>query len=595
MRTKARSQAFWAEQLFAALHAAGIREVVLSPGSRSTPFVMAALAHPGLRVHDIVDERVAGFFALGIGRATGRPAVLLCTSGTAAAHYYPAVVEAGAAFIPLIVLTADRPIDLHGCGANQAVDQTRFFGTHARSFVELGAPCEEERAIRAMRRAVVQAVHASRASSPGAVQLNARAEKPLEPPLSITAEERAEDEALRVKLGSVPTLHAPRLSAPIEAIDALESLVRAGRGVILAGPAHPTDAAYRESVFRAARRAGLPVFAEAGSQLRYGPSPDACVVGAVDALLRASWMRDELAPDFVIQLGAPPVTRGGLSLLERHRGALAVIAEDGFPDPESRAAHVISAPVTQVMDALFERLETAEPPDREAWVRAHREADSLVWSIASSVLESSGEELTEAATAREVVASLPPDARLALGNSLPIRQVEAWAPPRAAPLRVLTQRGASGIDGLVSAAAGAVAATREPLTLLLGDLSFLHDASGLAAAAHATAPLTVVVVNNGGGRIFEQLPVGAFPEETLRHFVTPLAVRIEDLCRAYGVGYARASTRTALRDALARSGGAPGCTVIEAIVPPRGAAPMQRSLFDAVEARLGTKPDEANR
>ncbi len=586
MRTKAHSQALWAELVLGALREAGIRDVVLSPGSRSTPFVMAAIAHPGLVVHDVVDERAAGFVALGIGRATGKPALLLCTSGTAPAHYYPAVIEASAAFVPLVVLSADRPVDLHGCGANQAVDQTRLFGVHARFFADLGGATDEARGLRAARRVAAQAVAASLGPLPGAVQLNARAEKPLEPPRTLGDAERAADAALRAEVGPATAIHAADRQPSGAALDALEAVVRSGRGVLLAGPAGLDDEAAREAVARLARAASAPIYAEAGSQLRFGLPAGSPVVGAVDALLRSAAASRALAPDYVLQLGAAPVTRGGLALLERHRGALAVIAPYGHPDPESRAAHVVAAPIGATVAALAARLEARPAPPRSEWVASHLRADALAWEVAGARLDAAGDALSEGAVARDVVDALPSGARLALGNSLPIRQVEAWAPPRPAVAHVLVQRGASGIDGLVSAAAGAVLATSSPLVLLLGDLSFLHDAGGLAVASRVRAPLTVVVVNNGGGRIFEQLPVGAFPDDVLGHFVTPTDAGLEDLCRAYRVGYRRATTRTELRAALTEAAERGGPTVVEAVVPPRGAAPMSRELFAAIDARV---------
>jgi 2-succinyl-5-enolpyruvyl-6-hydroxy-3-cyclohexene-1-carboxylate synthase len=511
----------WAATLVDAFAAAGISDIVISPGSRSTPFVLAADAHARLRCHDVLDERSAAFFALGMARATGRPALFLCTSGTAPAHAYPAVIEAAHANIPLVVLSADRPFDLVGCGAPQTIDQIKLFGGFARRSIELGLP--DEASLPALGRVAAQAVAASLGPTPGAVHVNVRARKPLEPG--------------RVELpppGPPPTrVHAGRRAPPPEAIAAIAALCRDARhGVLIAGPAPAAQAGARTAVARLAARTGFPLLAEAASQLRFtggATPPDPALLAQLPT------------PDLVLQLGAVPTA--GLVAAPR-----VVIAPHGHPDPDGTALHLVAADVAETAAALADALEPTADVDRQDWTaaaaaRARKAADA----------ELAAQPWSEGHVARAVVASLRPGAQLAIGNSRPIRSLDAFAPARAPDCVVLSQRGVNGIDGLVSAAAGAACATARPTTLLLGDVSLLHDLTGLHAARHARAPLTIVVVNNDGGRIFEQLPVAAVAGDALRHFTTPHGLGFAAAAELFGVRYARVDDAAALAAALARA------------------------------------------
>lgn len=595
----------WARTLVDALAGAGIADAVISPGSRSTPFVAALTARRDLRCWDVIDERSAAFFALGQARVTGHPTLLLCTSGTAGANYLPAVVEARRSATPLVVLTADRPFELMECAAPQTIDQTHLFGHHVRGFFELGEPDPSTVALRSLRRKAVQAVWRSLAPEPGPVHLNARARKPLEPVAAVTGAERDLERRAR-ELAAQP---APRWVLPTGAVSPpeLEDLATAcrgaERGLIVCGPAAVAQAGAREAVGALAAATGFPLLVEAASQLRFAPALGAAQdlrCGAFDAFLRTRRFLEgpgveARGPELVIQLGPPPTSGAWSRYLARHPEAeLAVLAPHGWNDPTSSARWLVFAEVAAGAEALVRALHEAgsrrESADRDRWRQAFTAAESATWAAAAEVVESGGAELSEGAVARQLVAALPDGALLALGNSLPIRQVDLWAAPADRALKICSQRGANGIDGVVSGAAGAASTLAEgtPAALLIGDVSFLHDLGGLAVARRVPGPLVLVVVHNDGGRIFEQLPLpGAVAPELLDHWTTPHGLSFEPAARLYGVGYRRCVTTAELDVALAKALAQPGCTVIEAVVPPHGALEQTRALVAQLDAALG--------
>ena len=592
----------WATLLMEAIAGAGVRECVLSPGSRSTPLVLAAtaLAERGLlRIIDVIDERAAGFHALGIARTTSRPVLLVCTSGTAAAHYLPAVIEAGQAHVPLVVLSADRPFELSACGAPQTIDQVKLFGDHARAFFELGLPDDSDGALRAVRRVAVQAVATTRSPLPGAVHLNFRARKPLEPPPrdAWTAEEVALS-ARATALGAtpLPRVFLPRLTPHDDALDELAAACAgARRGVLIAGPAPIRQAEARGAIGALARAAGLPLYAEAASQLRFTGEPveaTAPHIDALDALLRIEAVREALAPDLVLQLGAP-VTSASVEGWAAGPAPRWVIAPHGMNDPSSSAFAHVRAEVAAVCGALAERLSTlrAAAASRAPWLGQLAALQAMAAHEIDAAIDEEGGGFSEALAVRTAVSRVPAGSVLALGNSLPIREVDGLCRGAAARCLVWSQRGANGIDGVIAGAAGA-ARCGLATTLLIGDVAALHDAAGLACAAGLEAPLVVVLLHNGGGRIFEQLPLAARPDLAahLDHFTTPHRTSFEPAARLHGHRFVAVADRAALAGAIDHAHRQRGCTVIEVSLPADSAAQMARRIDGRLRAALSARP-----
>ena len=347
----------WSQLLFDSLAAAGLTQVIVSPGSRSTPFVLAAAAHPRLRLHDVIDERTAAFFALGQARVTAMPSLLLCTSGSAAAHYLPAVIEADESGVPLLIVTADRPIELLHVAANQTIDQRLLFEGYARMVVDVGAPDAAPSALRGLRRLAAQAVALARAPRPGVVHLNLRARKPLEPASATSPEARALEAQVR-GLMSHPSARVSegRLAPDDDAIATLaQRCVGVRRGLIVAGPAPARQALARDAVRALAEATGFPLLAEAASQLRFtGTSATAMpLIDGADWLYRLPAADRAWLPDLILQLGAPPTSGVWERWLDRHPDIeRVVVSPTGWPDPHSSASDVVHADVRATCGAL---------------------------------------------------------------------------------------------------------------------------------------------------------------------------------------------------------------------------------------------------
>jgi 2-succinyl-5-enolpyruvyl-6-hydroxy-3-cyclohexene-1-carboxylate synthase len=574
----------WARLLVESLAAAGVRDVVVSPGSRNTPFVWAALESSRLCCHTIIDERSAGFLALGQARISGAPSLLICTSGSAGANYLPAVVEAAASGTPLLVLTADRPFELMDCSAPQTIDQTRLFGAHARRFVELGMPDADPDALSALQRQAAAAVLASRYPDPGPVHLNARARKPLEP-----GRDAALDARVDALLEHGPTRAGrPRQLAGQPALDGLaEACAGARSGLLVCGPQSPAAAIPQETIARLARATGFAVFAEATSQQRFSLAPQPGV-----ALLDAGpWLLEpgRRAPDLVLQIGAPPTAAAWDRFLAAHpRLARHVIAERGWPDPRSSATGLLLGDPASNLEALASALETrARQPGDSPWVRSMLKNNQQIWSIVEEELGAPDGRLCEPGAVRMLVEALPQRSVLVVGNSLPVRELDLYCRARSGGPVVCSQRGANGIDGLISGAAGAALSAGVPTTLLLGDVSFLHDIGGLYAARSVPVPFTIAVLDNGGGRIFEQLPFADLPGvdgARLQPWLTPHGFDLSHAAALYGLDFARATTPAELRRVLASAPAAP--RVVDIVVPPHSARDTQRRIRTRIEREL---------
>jgi 2-succinyl-5-enolpyruvyl-6-hydroxy-3-cyclohexene-1-carboxylate synthase len=587
----------WSRLLVASLVEAGLRDAVICPGSRSTPFAWALAGHPQLRCHSLIDERVAAFFALGLARASGQPALVLSTSGSAAANFFPAVVEAALSHTPLLVLTADRPLEVQGAMAAQTIDQVKLYGAHVRDYIDLGTPDASLGALAGLRRAVSQAVAVARAPLPGPVHLNARARKPLEPvpPGPADAELTARVDGLLRE--GVRRIVPAGLSIDAGAVRALsDTLVGAERGVIVCGPMPLGDDRLARAVSALSKRLAWPVYAEGTSQIRFAEPAPLPTADGLDWLLSAPALGRSLVPDTVLRLGGTPTS----SSLERLLGAesapaLHVVNAHGHSDPTGRARTLLQAPPALAVEALLSALGDASASVAQTrYAERLSAANALVWQAVDRVLERARAVpgTSESRAVRAVLAAMPQQSVLAVGNSLPVREIDAYVRAGAARLRVASQRGANGIDGLIAGAAGTALATGAPTALLLGDVSLAHDLGGLAAARLVTTPLAVIVLDNDGGRIFDALPVARlFPEHTdrARFWLTPPALEVSHAAGLFGMPYVAPASipelQTAVESALER----PGPTLVHVRVLPTSARDTSRAVLAELEAALGAE------
>lgn len=582
----------WARWFVSALADSGLRDVIISPGSRSTPVALAAAESPRLRCLPVVDERVAAFIALGQARLTGVPSMLLCTSGTAGAHYLPALVEAAQACIPVLVVTTDRPWEAYDCASPQTVDQTDLFGRVVRHRAELGLPDASPGALAAVGRIAAQAHALTRAPTPGPVHLNARFRKPLEPVEVASPEPWSADLARRVALGA-PRVFAPRCVPSADGVAALtDRLAHARRPVFVCGPTLSWGRSDSGSLFALAAAVGAVVVAESASGYRHvGSVGGAVACPGLDLAARGEAWRAAHRPDVAVSWSLPP-TSPALTAWITHPGVERwVVSPHGWPDPTGDARALLWGDPEAVAHAALLALGSRPSGAEASWAPALREADARAWAAVRA--ETFGPSLDELTVAQALVDALPAGACLVAGNSMPVRDLELASPWRA--LRVLHQRGASGIDGLVAGAVGA--RTRlgpaEPVAVLLGDVSAAHDLGGLAAAQELDGPLVVLLVQNAGGRIFAELPIGrtAPPGSARaaafgRFFLTPQGVRWGDASAAFGHRYARVDTPAALSAALDEALETSGVTVIEAVVPPEDAGSRRARVRARVERGL---------
>lgn len=535
----------WAAAVADELARGGVREAVICPGSRSAPLAIALAAR--LRPHVVVDERSAGFFALGAAKMSGRPVALVCTSGSAGAHFYPALLEAEASGIPLIAITADRPPELHGFGAPQQLDQQRLFGNHAW-FAELGVPQPETLAH-------ARALVARALDQPGPSHLNAPFREPLAPapgPLPSVAEGPA---ARPLRSVGVPDVSA-----------AAGDLSARPRGVIVCGPRDGADD-LAGAVADLSRALGYAVIADAASGVVQA-------VAHADLILRSeSWAR-ALRPQAVVRVGGGISSKVVQAFVESAETAV-IVQERGEPvDPAHRASAILSGPAPQILRSLGERAH-ATGPLASLFGEAERRARAALETAFA------GAPWGEPLIAREAASA----ELLYVSSSMPVRDVDAFAPRGA---RVLVNRGLNGIDGIVSSAAGAAAASGQRPLVLLGDLALLHDLSGLVTAARLRIGMTVLCVDNDGGGIFHFLPIADYRERFEDLFGTPHGLDLEGAARLCGAEFVRVSDARALRAALQRP--ASGLRIVAARTDRARNVEQHRALHAAVIAALGDPP-----
>jgi 2-succinyl-5-enolpyruvyl-6-hydroxy-3-cyclohexene-1-carboxylate synthase len=525
----------WCWALVDALAAAGVRHAVVSPGARSTPLTIAALRHPALRTHVVVDERSAAFYALGLAKAAGAPAMLIATSGSAIANWHPAVVEADLGRVPLLLLSADRPPEHQDCGANQAMDQLGLFGSHARAFHQLPPPEAETAWLAGF---AVRCVGASLGPLAGPVQINVPLREPLVPAGDVPL---AAGARVPRRLAS-----APRAAA--QAVDEIAALMAGGRGAVVCGPEALAPAA-RAAVVALARRLNVPVLADLLSNLRDDGAAHAGVLAHPDQVVRAA-----PAPDWLLRLGGTPLGRPATAWLARARGRPQIVVADHprVADPDGTATHLLHADPASLCDELAGRVPAA-PAD---WLAAFLALDQAAARAAAAAC--AGSEAFEGTVLRALLHGLPAGTPVLLGNSLTVRVADWLAGRLPAPLRCFGNRGVSGIDGNISTACG-IAAALGPTLAIVGDLTFLHDLNALSLGRGR--PLTVLLLDNHGGGIFDHLPQTALPEFE-RGWLTPQDYDPVLAARAFGIEAVRAADAAAAVAAVRLGFGAPDLRLV---------------------------------
>jgi 2-succinyl-5-enolpyruvyl-6-hydroxy-3-cyclohexene-1-carboxylate synthase len=515
----------------------GLQHACTSPGSRGTPILLSLVREPRIRCWSHIDERCAAFFAIGAAKASGRPVAITCTSGTAAANYLPAVVEAHHARAPLILLTADRPPELREVGAGQAIDQLKLYGDAVKWFFEVGVDRATEGSLRWIRQLACRAYWTATAGRPGPVHLNFPLREPLvlDEPLPSDPVPARSDGRPWTRFVSPPPVASP--TAP----DLL------ARGVVVAGR-DERGADLGEAVREFAEAAGYPLLADPLSGARGGPA----AVAAYDLLLRDEAFCERMRPQLVVRCGDLPTSkplRAWLASLPDDVVQVALDPEAAWQDPAGVLNEVLAADPVQTLRAW-----TPPAPLHPDWLESWRRADDAVTEVLHREL---GPELSEPLVARLLGEALPDAATLVVASSMPIRDVELCLGRDHHLGRVLSNRGANGIDGTVSTAFGVAAASDAPVVLLIGDVALAHDIGGLVAADRLGLELTIVLLNNDGGGIFHFLAVSGETDAFEQHVATPHGLEFEHAAQLYGLAYQPVSVEDELRAAL-RADHAPG-------------------------------------
>ena len=506
----------WCRSLFYQFAASGVGHVAISPGSRSTPLAVAADSTEGLETSMHIDERSGSYFALGLAKATSKPVILICTSGTAAANYFPAVVEAFYSGVPLIVITADRPPELQNRGAPQTIDQIELYGKHVRSFFQSEVPSDSTQ-----NEALLLASEAFKQSlkpSPGPVHINCPLREPLEPSNT-----------------PFPKVAAIEISDKEEKVNAsdLERFIEYEKGLIVVGPLN-ADFSACGKIAELGNTTGWPIVADPASSMRNGSHTTNClIVSTGEHLFRSSWVKDH-KPDVIVQMGKMPTSKG-YKLFLNDVGCENIVCVDNlgfFPDPENVVTHRIQASPSSLAEAITNFHSIKEQTN---WNKDWEKAEKIASKVTKELIESSI--FDEASVARYLGEELPDGSCLVVSNSMPIRDLDAFLPVTTKTLKIFSNRGANGIDGVISTAAGiSKGSPGVPTVLFTGDLAFLHDLSGFTALKRIGVNLTIVVVDNNGGGIFSFLPIAdAEAVDFQKLFHTPHGLDIETIGSTLGM------------------------------------------------------------
>lgn len=573
------------------LQRVGVQHVVICPGSRSTPLALVFAAQPGIRVWMHVDERSAAFFALGMAKRLQAPVALVCTSGTAAANFLPAIVEAHLSHIPLLVLTADRPHELRDTGAPQSIDQNRLYGSHSKWFVEMALPEASNAALRYVRTIADRAVAQTQAAPAGPVHLNFPLREPLVaeplpeqvmPPL-----EERDQHAWRGRPHNAPyteiAVAEPATISGEKIAQLAQRLSQTSRGLIIVGPQHGGQLS---ALLALAQRLGYPILADPLSQLRCGQPEQEAIITSYDAFLRVEAFVEQAQPELIIRFEAMPTSKPVLLYMKRyeHCPLLVVGEQSDWQEPTQLAAEYIYADsnilCSELLSAIYAHPQAAGETvmqDR-TWLEWWQQRDQETrQTLETSIYDF--REAFEGRVFRELASLLPERSILYAGNSMPVRDMDTffWGSER--NIRVMANRGANGIDGVISSALGASAAAGEPTVLVIGDLSFYHDLNGLLAARLHQLNLVIVLVNNDGGGIFSFLPQAAYPEHFEQLFGTPTGLDFAPAVQMYSGHFQRAANWEQFRTAITRGLSAGGLHVVEVTTQRDSNVAMHRQLW----------------
>lgn len=575
------------ERFVSELARAGVQHACVMPGARSTPLALTFARHPAVRAWSHVDERCGAFFALGIAKATRRPVAVICTSGTAAANLLPAAVEAFHAHVPLLLLTADRPPELRDCGAGQTIDQIKLFGTHVKWFAEVGTAEAGQRYFGTLACA---AVARARANPAGPVHLNFPFREPLMPRPAPAGEAATEAPGEPCTAAPSTVVHAAIAAPPEASVRTLAATLAAHpRGLIVCGP-QDGEAEFVAAVTQLAAVVGYPILADPTSQLRTGQHDTAMLVDTYDALLRDETFARAHVPDIVLRFGPMPTSKALATRLQQYSRCRHLVVDPLRPwnDPTATATEMLPWDPVALCNALCRAVPSRSAPVEQGWRRSWLDAAACARTAIARHLDSLNE-LFEGKVFAELSQLLPEDAWVYVGNSMPIRDLESFWPLGSRSVRFLCNRGANGIDGLLSSALGAAAVSERPVVIVTGDLGFYHDLNGLLAVKRHGVRATIIVINNDGGGIFSFLPQAECGPQAEEFFFTPHGLDFRGAAEMYGCAFTRVASWEEFRSAVTASLRAQRTHVIEVPSERRRNVELHRQTWAAAARALAER------
>ncbi|MFA7227407.1 MAG: 2-succinyl-5-enolpyruvyl-6-hydroxy-3-cyclohexene-1-carboxylic-acid synthase [Melioribacteraceae bacterium] len=569
----------WCDLFVSRLAQLGVRYACISPGSRSTSLTLAFISNKSIDVFPIVDERSSAFFALGLAKKSNSPVAVVTTSGTAVAELYPAIIEAYYSRVPLIICTADRPHQMRNNGANQTINQNNIYRNHIRYFVDAGLP--DISRLTSIKKIAEDSIHFSCVAERGPVHVNMPFEKPFEPNSYTDKIEIGEIERVFTR-SSFEIKPAPQIKIDYKSLTG--KFLNWEKGLIIVGYGN-YGKDFAKKLVRFSEKFGYPIFADGASSLRFGGHSKKNFAGNLTALVRNDDFQRNFDPELIIQFGGAPTSSTLLEFFKRSRAEKILVNEFGDRnDPSLTAKTVIKADPILFCDASFDA------------VKERKNRDSC-WMIDFHVMNNFAEELKnklvlnskfpfEGRILNEIINSVPSGSNLIISNSLPVRDADFFASPIEKKLSVYTNRGASGIDGINSTALGIAAKSKERSFLVIGDLAFYHDLNGLHNAVKYGIPLTIILVNNCGGGIFESLPISEYKDVFKNNFSTPVDLNFEKLVKAYGGDYYRIKSWINLKEKVILSARNRNLTILEIQTDAKKSKLQRQIYWNAVAKRI---------
>ncbi len=532
MKLSINRNTFWCDVFVHRLAELGVRYACISPGSRSTPLTLAFASNKSINLFPIVDERSSAFFALGIAKKTKSPVAVVTTSGTAVAELYPAIIEAYYQRVPLIICTADRPPALRNSGANQTINQQNIFKNHIRYFADAGLPNLKN--LNYINDLADKLIINSSLLDKGPVHVNFSFEKPFEP-RSYT--DKIEITKIRKTFSKPSIILNEKKIVEIDFDSLIKKLNSNERGLILVG-SNNYNKAFTKNLVKFSRTFSYPIYADGSSSLRFGSHSNEYFIDNFTAFARVKNFQKYFDPELIIQFGGTPTSNVLLEFFNNSKAEKILVNEFGDRnDPSHTAKKIFTINPNEFCSSLLKNVEKNIKRD-SCWLIDLQVMNNKAAELKNKLINNA-EFPFEGRVANELIKSLPKKSNLMISNSLPIRDVDFFASSNNKNINIFSNRGASGIDGINSTALGIAKTSKDPTYLLIGDLAFYHDMNGLHNAIKYKIPLTVILINNHGGGIFESLPISNYREFFLDNFVTPLELDLSKLVKAYGGKFIR--------------------------------------------------------